>query len=442
MSGNLSSAPLNESSSSDSSAADPYREGVQAFLDGNDEASITHLNKALDQNSQNEKAKKLLLKVYVRTIQAKIKIGDSQSAQNLILQSQKYLPFDPQIKSLYGSLTRAPLAEPPPQQAEPVRRVVKKETPKPKRQESAPVYAPPPAHDHEEAVHPPSLKQAPLSSTAQNQPSFFHSNLFIYLLFFVGLVMALFFFFTLQNYRRTLLDQTRLFQETIKKEEAERTALRRDMEAKEEAEKRAAELAKIKRREEEHLHIEMDKLKRNEEKKMFAEIAEKRRQEEEKMKAEWAEKRKTSPGGVPFATSTAAQLDLSLAKRQEEQILGVMGDIPPPERRTSWDRIADQVMSLYTTSADEALQFLKGLAEDKNPWTRASIVASLARIGTTTTLDILFKLLRDPNPDVQREVLRSLKFLLLYEKSPLPEAYRQKITAFLNDEKQKGEWVL
>ncbi|MCB4756616.1 MAG: HEAT repeat domain-containing protein [Elusimicrobia bacterium] len=425
---------------------DPYREGVQAYLDGNDDAAIRFLEEAIRVDNNSEKARRLLLRAFIRTIQNGKNDKDSEYVRILIYKAQQYFPGDAQIKDLSESIL-------PP--VESIRNrpsnYSQKEAPKRKRKNDSP----PPAASSSEvetakgipyAPHAPPVpvtqKPAPSTEAAREAPLFQGRSFFI-IIVFACLMLAGLFLFALRSYQRTVLEQTRMYQEAMQKGEAEKAALRKDLEARQEAERRANEMAKLKKEEEQRLILELEKKKREEERKLMSELAQKRRQEEERLRNELAERYKTA-GSQKEAVlpPPAPSLQHSMAKRQEEHILGLTVNIPPPERGAAWNRIADQALSLYETSTEEAIKFLNGLSGDENPWTRASIVLALTRIGVPETLDILFKLRDDPSPDVQREVLKNLKNLERVEKTTLPDSYRQKVKDSLTQEKEKGEWVL
>jgi HEAT repeat protein len=71
-----------------------------------------------------------------------------------------------------------------------------------------------------------------------------------------------------------------------------------------------------------------------------------------------------------------------------------------------------------------------------------SIVEALVRIATPETLDIMLKMLKDPDFNVQREVIKGLKTILAEKIEQVPDAYRKKIQASLEQEVEQGGWVV
>jgi HEAT repeat protein len=130
------------------------------------------------------------------------------------------------------------------------------------------------------------------------------------------------------------------------------------------------------------------------------------------------------------------------AEYQEKQILDIVVDAPSLVKREAWVRIAERVIGLYQTSSEAALKFLEQLLKDPKPVVRMSIVEALVRIATPETLDIMLKMLKDPDFNVQREVIKGLKTILAEKIEQVPDAYRKKIQASLEQEVEQGGWVV
>ncbi|MBI4063189.1 MAG: HEAT repeat domain-containing protein [Elusimicrobia bacterium] len=131
-------------------------------------------------------------------------------------------------------------------------------------------------------------------------------------------------------------------------------------------------------------------------------------------------------------------------KYQEKQVLETLVQMTPEDRGEVQRQIAGQVANLYQSFPVEAIGFLSQLAQDPKPLVRLSIVYSLVRIESPEVLDILFTLCADGDAGVKHEALKGLKGLKdkIVTNGRIPASYAQKIHQLIQEEIQKGEWVI
>lgn len=442
---------------------DAYRAGVQAYLDGNNEGAISYLQEAIRRAQSEEKAKQLLVRVYLRTIKEATDKKEEARRKSLILQATKLFPHHPEVQALFlsvGSATSsvgekkdAPAAASNPRPTPREHAVVDPPAMSPpaasRRKDAAVEQTARAATSNEKKASRPASVEEPRKNNFKTGPATAsdpthlletaRSYWWVWIPVIATLLGFFFFLFAWQG-RRAISEQMRSVQD----------ALRKELEMKNELQKQALELEQLRRTEEEKIRLEIEARRRQEETRLQQELAEKRRQEEERLKRN-LETRIIAPvspspvprpaPSIPTPRSANEKWKKSFIRHQQEKIMEIAVDISPPERRQTWDRIADQVFDLHQSSPEAAYQFLLKLAYDENVWTRASILAALARVRSPETLEMLLNFHSDPDPEIQREALRQIKQLRQYDET-VPEPFRQKIIELLEAEKNKGEWII
>ena len=137
--------------------------------------------------------------------------------------------------------------------------------------------------------------------------------------------------------------------------------------------------------------------------------------------------------------------------QQQEKFLQYLGssaendDVSSPALESSRERIAVMAENLYEYAPGAALDFLGKMAVNPNPLIRANVMLALARIGRPETVEMLLKLHGDADYRVKREALKNLKLLnqkITAQTLSLAPGISATISALLDDEKKKGEWIL
>jgi hypothetical protein len=444
----------------------PYQAGVQSYLKGNDEASISQLQEALRLNADDEKAKLLLLKVMVRTINGNYERNNYKKAHSLIQAAHAYFPSNPEIRLLYSSMLeskaadkrKTPAARPentpaPQTAAPPPRRKVKNRRPEPAPAPQQAVEDPAPYRQNP-AVEPPRELPVPVKIKREAEPGNGRDNI-IYLAAIAAalllLTALLVFVYLQQKQGKSLLRRIESLQKALVDGEVKKAEIYKELETWKNLEKQDEELTALRRAKEQRMYLELEKLKAGEEAKILAELAVKRREAENAANLELESRRKPLPPRDPQAAGAASAapaypLPASApqpvsVKSQEDKILEILVDITPPEREAAWERIAARSADLYETSPEAAIKFLYDLSRDANPLNRASIIGALAAIGAPATLDIIFELYNDASMEVRREAIKHLTKLRQNLTGTIDETYREKISACLREEKTKGDWV-
>ncbi|HAH31442.1 MAG TPA: hypothetical protein DCL44_03905 [Elusimicrobia bacterium] len=491
--GEISSMPeMQDSQSVTPEILTPYQTGVQAYLHGNDEEAISQLQEALRLNAADEKAKRLLLKVMLRTINGNYERNDYKKAHFFIQEAHKYFPANPEVKLLYSSMLESKTATPrklsaarpetPPaiQAVSPAREkagrgkdIVKatdviSTLPQPlpavggqavvssRRTVEAPQKAPhTPGDSTQSPTTAPSSESRVLNKNAQTHytgegrdTAAYFTVIALSLLFSAALLI---FVYLRQKQEKVLLLRIESLQKALVDGEVRKGEIYRELETRKNVEKQDEELAALRKAKEQRMYLELEKLKSVEETKILAELNEKRR-EAERAASLAKEVRKVplpSPDSpetgeapaLPAVALPASGLEHTPARPQENNILEILSGITSPEREAAWERIAVRAADLYETSPEAAIKFLYDLSKDANPLNRASIAGALAAIGAPATLDILFELYNDASMEVRREAIKHLTRLERDLTIAIDEKYREKISACLLEEKTKGDWV-
>lgn len=410
---------------STSQEIDAYRAGVQAYLDGKNEAAVSYLEQALRKTPSNEKAKQLLLKVYLKTARLNYEKKDFEKVRSLIRQSNEFLPKSAELESLAKSLPPSVEKSPPMENRSQER---KEAGPRPGK-EPLP-QKPKPAVAKAEAVPafkitqiPVSISQNPKTTSASLQLLDFSKKKSVAWAF-LGFFIALFvvgcaaLWYGLWRIQKKLNVQIKKLQSSLEQRPA---------------------IEPVSKKEAEPLPVPFQSPQKEN-----GHVHEPAPSPHFPPTVPSAPAQTAVKAAKPAPVRSPSDADRMFIRRQEEKIeekiMETLVDISPPDRRIAWERIADQAMDLYKSYPEGAINFLRHLSADENLWTRASIVAALARIACVPTLDILFELKEDPHPVIQREVLRSLKQLNLNES--ISNSYRTKIQQALQQEKEKGEWII
>jgi len=109
------------------------------------------------------------------------------------------------------------------------------------------------------------------------------------------------------------------------------------------------------------------------------------------------------------------------------------------------ERIANLLYNLYAYSPAAAIDFINKTLESTNPLIRANIIMGLGKIAQPETVKILLHLWKtDSDERVRRETLRMLKELrdkIQLATVSLPEELKQEVKEVIDREKKRGEWI-
>ena len=383
-------------------AAEPshYRAGVKAYLEGNTTSAISHLEMAIRNGDSPDKAKLLLSKIQSRSEPPKAPVASKSEAPVAPPAVVPSIPKVPAKRVRPAKVFIPPVATPTPE-----------DTPRPTPTPfvgpvKAKVSAPTPV---------PREKEIPAFENLDNRSLIvLVGGIGLFLL----LVMVAGIYAQAQKTQRKLLEKIEALQKSAALD-AERSR---------------------QRTEEERVRREAQERRLEEERKLKAEMAERRRAEEEKLKKELEAKRRAEMP-APVAPPPVVEKK-GFVEHQKDRIMEILVDITPPERTVAWARIAAQVHELHRSSPEAAMTFLHQLAQDKNVWTRASIVSSLAAIASPEAVALLIELHKDQRPELKREVLRNIKLLVDTPPAELSKESRDKIIEALLEEKQSGGWIV
>jgi len=373
-----------------------FQQGVKEYIDRNDEAAIGSLKKALEANGGDEKAQRLLLKVYFRAIHDQFEKRNYRRAWEYVEEAKRYFPFDSELSALSDSVRKAvpPPAAPPPAPAPP---------------KAAPRAATGPAVVRTAPASVPSPAPAPAPSSSREKAEETKGRyVSLGVILFLGVAVLL-----QKNRQKALETEMKSVREKLNRLDTERAALQAKSETQSDM---------LRRMEATHKE-ELERLMRRFDRGLEQEAA-------------------PVPGKTegPAGKQRGTLLEQMFLHRREQEIRDVLVDVTPPEREVEAGRISAQVRNLYETAPREALRFLRGLSKDANPTTRLLIVPALAETGDPAAVDVLFELERDESPEVQREVLKHLK-KLRNDGTGLPEECRRRIAEILEEEKSKADWV-
>ncbi len=396
-------------------AADPFKLAVEEYVGRNDKAALAHLKDALRLKRDDDRAKQLLLKVYLRMMREKYEAKQYKEAWSILKDSRAYFPSHPDLELMGRSIAQ----QIPEVQAE---MKPKKEPPVPLAVKTARVQAAAPARTAAPVGTPSASPEQPIivkvsSPQPAKQPwgrspgDWILAALGAVLLAAVGALAYL-----LKQNQTALGQQAMLFQQMLSREKEQRDEMAKKMDM---------ELELVKRLQE---AVEQNG----------------RTSVRDAGGGVYVEGRGMGPspaGGRPPAPRSP-HMDKLLVSRQKKQIMDVLVNITPPEREQKEESIAAQAQSLYEISPVEAVKFLEGLARDESPLIRAIIMPALAKISTDATLDLLLALRGDKDAGVQRAAYKQLKILGQADPGTLLPGHFQKINAALHEEVSKGEWIL
>jgi len=452
----------------------PYQAGVQAYLNGNDEEAVSLLKEALGGDVSDEKAKRLLLKVMLRTINGNYERGNYEKAHFFIKEARGYFPDNAEVRLLYSAIAesgggpfvkarsgspqkaaflppvssarraaaRAPGAGAPAKSPEVKTR---RAAPPPEKAQKLSGPAAPPG---------PEPPAGPGKASSEHSPGTEDSGTYRAVIAAALLLSAALFAFIYvqQKQEKELLRRIESLQKALVEGEVKRAEVYKEIEAWRKAERENAEQSATRKAKEERMVLELEKLRAQEQAKKTEELVRRRREAELSASGagnvEPAELTSPEgPKGAQAAQPPAPNVPGEKWRRpetggaQEISILEILADIVPPEREAAWERISVRAADLYETSPEAAIKFLYALSQDENPLNRASIVGALAGVGVPATLDILFDLYNDPSVEVRREVLKHLAGVQRNLTVRLDGAYREKLDSILRGEKAKGDWV-
>lgn len=390
--------------------SDPFRLAVQEYVGRNDKEALAHLKEALRLKNSDDRAKQLLLKVYLRMLREKYESKDYKGAWLLLKESRKYFPAHPDLELMGRSIAQQLPDLPPEDRA-------KQQPPAATAKPVRPFAAPVPAASVKEAPVPAAAEKplvitmkAPASLPWGRSPGdWVQAALGVVLLIAVGTLAYL-----LRQNRMALSQQAALFQEMLAREKEQRDEMSKKMD------------------------MELELVKRLEE---TVQQTHRRSVRDGDGGAENRSGGIVPPGSKPPAPRSP-HMDKLLVSRQKKQIMDVLVNITPPEREEKEESIAAQAQSLYEISPSEAVKFLEGLARDESPLIRTIIVPALSKISTDETLNLLLDLRKDRDTGVQRAAYKQLKQLGRADPGSLLPGHFQKITEALHEEVNKGEWIL
>ncbi len=109
------------------------------------------------------------------------------------------------------------------------------------------------------------------------------------------------------------------------------------------------------------------------------------------------------------------------------------------------ERIVSQAKELNELSSVAAINFLKEMVTNSNPFIRANILKALSHLPSEWSVDMLISVARtDPVIKVRREAIREIKYLKNAMDSGeivLEESIRKKVKDFIENTIAEGEWI-
>jgi len=187
------------------------------------------------------------------------------------------------------------------------------------------------------------------------------------------------------------------------------------------------------------LQEEVKDIRKKDEERMKAEMDIRARQAEERIRGEFIRKQ----------GSTGERQEVFFSE-QKEKFLQFIGDSvqesseSTPAVEAIRKRISSVAQNLYEYAPGAAIDFLQKMSVNDNPLIRSNIVMALSQIASPETLEILFKLFKDNDSRVKREVIKnlnSLKQKIGAGVAQIEKASEARIAELLGEEKTKGEWI-
>jgi len=356
-----------------------YKRGVKKYLDGDNKGAIFYFKKVLSMDPSHQKSRNFLMKSTVEMYPQREK-----AIQKPKLKKQKEIvPAQPKIIKKKAKVFKKP---PPP-----------KKVIRPKKEIPA--------------------KLRPKIKTIVNTIQIDH---YLFQIYSVTLVIVLFLLFQERRKIKIMFGKIRKFDEILIRGESEKRDSKRLQAVQMELDQKKRELNELKKEETKKRARELEKVRQEYEKKI--------------------ERLSSAPISKPPPPPEMTLAQKKFVPKKKYLTPGVWIDAPTLKRGDLLERIANQSVSLFNTSSEEAIIHLRKVATDENPLIRASIVKALEKIAVPESLDLLLELQNDKNLEVRREVLKSLKNLRRNE--AIPEPYQQKIKSILEEELLNGDWVL
>jgi len=402
-----------------------FNAATEKYLQGDYEKAINNLEEALKIEPENQHIKKFLLKIFVEVgTQYNIK-RDYKTAFKFLEKAKKWFPEDNEINNLYN-VTKDVLFST--KKDEEKKENLKEETEKiklPEIQKSSESIV----RTHKKYYLTDKteiLKPVIISTTViiqQILPKMETGFNYIYIILIVSIILIIILIIVIVN-------QTIKLKEISKDFAIEKNRLKAEFELEKEKNK-------LEKQMQEKLQNELEKLKLKLEKNI-------REKYEEKI----TEITKDKKINVPKIKTEIQNVIIDNQKDRLKNLLlsnlTVDGYTYQPQLEEIRDRISVIAQNIYDYSAQEALKFIKTIADDKNPKVRANIIKALSKISTPETLNILFELSQDTDEYVKREVLKALKDLqkqIIDSKIKLPDEYVEKINNLIQQEIMRAEWI-
>ncbi|PIS28735.1 MAG: hypothetical protein COT43_05810 [Candidatus Marinimicrobia bacterium CG08_land_8_20_14_0_20_45_22] len=103
---------------------------------------------------------------------------------------------------------------------------------------------------------------------------------------------------------------------------------------------------------------------------------------------------------------------------------------------------ANAAKILYKFNPEASMEFLNGMINDTDKWTRASGFWALGEIGTDGTLNILIDKINEPDYHIKRMILRSIKKTIATKKSEIPDETIKKAKEELLKIQKTEKWII
>lgn len=415
-----------------------YNAGTEKYLQGRFSEAVENLEKAQSLDDKNLKIKELIVKILLEAATQNHLSRNYKQAFEYMKKAKAIAPDNPQVQEMYA-LTYGILSPSKekliPKEKSPLQPIVEEA-------EKSNTSTKP-----EKATQPsPHKNEAPKDNTIASQPVRHEvlpekkkiEKYSIHIAIFAAVSMfAAFILFVLFKLKSSALRGARL-----KLSELEENLVRINNDSNQ----MAIELEKTKERckyehqSAEQYRKELKEKERKDEDHVKMDLELRTKQIEEKLRAESSERHKRKDSHQE-----------AFLHQQQAKFLEYMGDtsgtedIQSPVIDSARERIAAMAENLYEYAPGAAHDFLGKMAANTNPMIRANVVQALARIARHETIEILFTLYNDTDARVKREVLKYFKQLLQKTTANaiiLPAGLEDKIRAVLDEEKQKGDWIL
>jgi tetratricopeptide (TPR) repeat protein len=414
-----------------------FNAGTEQYLQGHLQEAVESLEKARALAPEDKRIKNLLIKILMEGATQNHVSHNYRKEMEYLEKARAIAPDSPKVQEMYkltsdllGSRQEAPLLQtagldnkPAPEPARslriPPREITVPRTPK--KEKNATATQPPINRGRPEArQHTAEPKPQPLLS----REYVLYVCLYAAMLTLVCLLELVSFYIGRRRMRRII----KAGEDSARLQEEEKNKLLVELE-------KMKERVKYEHQAVEQLREELKERSRREDEWMTTQMEQRSRELEQQARQELTGRRESD----------------DFLQQQEKKFMEYLGeesavsDQSSPALESARERIAIMAENLYEYAPLMAADFLQKMAANENPLIRANVIHALGRIAKPETIEMLFSLFADPDLRVRREVLKALKTLnqkILSRAVFIDPDIAHRIAAFIEQEKQRGEWIM